>query len=88
MRMGDADRTAVDSSSSRCEQAELVEEMARVRAERDEAMASCRQLEHELGELRGRTKRLELSIYRRMARRQRWVRRVQRIVAWLPRRRP
>jgi hypothetical protein len=42
-----------------------------VRLERDAAVARARQLEHELGVLRGRVKRMELMMWRRTARRQR-----------------
>jgi hypothetical protein len=55
-----------------------------LRRERDEAVAHARALEHQLGELRGKVKRLELMMWRRTARRQRveaWVRRVR---GWLP----
>jgi hypothetical protein len=55
-----------------------------LRRERDEAIAHARSLEHQLGELRGKVKRLELMMWRRTARRQRveaWVRRVR---GWMP----
>jgi hypothetical protein len=55
-----------------------------LRRERDEAIAHARALEHQLGELRGKVKRLELTMWRRTARRQRveaWVRRVR---GWMP----
>jgi hypothetical protein len=55
-----------------------------LRRERDEAIAHARALEHQLGELRGKVKRLELMMWRRTARRQRveaWVRRVR---GWMP----
>jgi hypothetical protein len=48
--------------------------------ERDQAVAHARTLEHELGALRGKVKRLELMMWRRTARRQRvaaWVRRLR-----------
>ena len=61
--------------------------IARLRAERDEAIATCRELEAELGQLRARTKRLELMMYRRTMRRQRWMGRAQRLVALIPGRR-
>jgi hypothetical protein len=51
-----------------------------LRRERDEAAAHARALEHELGALRGKVKRLELMMWRRTARRQRveaWVRRLR-----------
>jgi hypothetical protein len=60
------------------------EDVEVVRRERDEAIAHARSLEHQLGELRGKVKRLELMMWRRTARRQRveaWVRRVR---GWLP----
>jgi hypothetical protein len=52
-----------------------------LRRERDEAIARARALEHELGTLRGKVKRLELMMWRRTARRQRlaeWAKRVRR----------
>lgn len=64
-----------------------VEDVVRLRAERDEAVATCRRLEHELGELRARTKRLELMMYRRTMRRQRWMGRAHRLAALIPGRR-
>jgi hypothetical protein len=51
-----------------------------LRRERDEAIAHARALEHELGQLRGKVKRLELVMWRRTARRQRveaWARRLR-----------
>ena len=42
-----------------------------LRRERDEAIAHARRLEHELGEQRGRVKRLELMMSRRKAWRER-----------------
>jgi hypothetical protein len=51
-----------------------------LRRERDQAVAHARTLEHELGALRGKVKRLELMMWRRTARRQRaagWVRRLR-----------
>jgi hypothetical protein len=51
-----------------------------LRRERDEAIAHARALEHELGAMRGKVKRLELMMWRRTARRQRvtgWARRVR-----------
>lgn len=59
------------------------DELAVARAERDAAIAHARQLEHELGALRGKVKRLELIMWRRTARRQRmvgWARRATRLV--------
>jgi hypothetical protein len=55
-----------------------------LRRERDQAVAHARTLEHELGALRGRVKRLELMMWRRTARRQRvagWVRRLRRMLS-------
>jgi hypothetical protein len=52
-----------------------------LRLERDEAIAHARALEHELGTLRGKVKRLELMVWRRTARRQRlteWAKRLRR----------
>ena len=40
-----------------------------VRAERDAASARCRELEHQLGAMRGRVKALERAMWRRTARR-------------------
>jgi hypothetical protein len=54
-----------------------------LRRERDEAIARARELEHELGALRGRVKRLEVMMWRRTARRQRlaaWARRLRRML--------
>jgi hypothetical protein len=53
----------------------------RLRAERDSAVARARQLEMELGELRGKVKRLELIMWRRTARRQLWRSRLERVLA-------
>jgi hypothetical protein len=57
------------------------EDVDQVRRERDEAIARARALEHELGTLRGKVKRLELMMWRRTARRQRlaaWAQRLRR----------
>jgi hypothetical protein len=54
-----------------------------LRRERDQAVAHARELEHELGALRGKVKRLELIMWRRTARRQRaaaWARRLRRML--------
>lgn len=56
-----------------------------LRRERDQAVAHARDLEHQLGALRGQVKRLELIMWRRTARRQRWVGRIHRIRRALPR---
>lgn len=53
----------------------------RLRAERDAAVARARELEMQLGELRGRVKRLELIMWRRTARRQLWRSRLERVLA-------
>jgi hypothetical protein len=58
-----------------------------LRRERDEATARARELEHELGALRGRVKRLELVMWRRTARRQRLAAWVRRLGGMLPPRR-
>jgi hypothetical protein len=58
-----------------------------LRRERDEATARVRELEHELGALRGRVKRLELMMWRRTARRQRLAARARRLRRMLPPRR-
>jgi hypothetical protein len=50
-----------------------------IRRERDAAAARVRELEHELGALRGRVKRLELMMWRRTARRRRVLAYVDRI---------
>ena len=55
-----------------------------LRRERDQAVAHARTLEHELGALRGKIKRLELVMWRRTARRQRvagWVRRLRGMIS-------
>jgi hypothetical protein len=54
-----------------------------LRRERDQAIAHARALEHELGEVRGKVKRLELMMWRRTARRQRaaaWAKRIRRMI--------
>ncbi len=56
-------------------------EIDRLRAERDAAVAHARDLEMQLGELRGRVKRLELIMWRRTARRQLWQARLDRVLA-------
>lgn len=53
----------------------------RLRTERDNAVARARELEMELGELRGMVKRLELIMWRRTARRQMWQSRIKRVLA-------
>lgn len=56
---------------------------ATLRRERDQAIAHARTLEHQLGDLRGKVKRLELIMWRRTARRQRvagWARRIRRML--------
>ncbi len=56
------------------------DDVAVLRRERDQAVAHARTIEHELGALRGKVKRLELMMWRRTARRQRvagWVRRLR-----------
>ena len=56
------------------------DDLAVLRRERDEAIAHARALEHELGAMRGKMKRLELMMWRRTARRQRvaaWARRLR-----------
>ncbi|HSL73194.1 MAG TPA: hypothetical protein VK853_01940 [Ilumatobacteraceae bacterium] len=63
-----------------------LDEIARLRAERDGAIARARELEMELGQLRGRVKRLELIMWRRTARRQLWRARLERVLAKVPRR--
>jgi hypothetical protein len=57
-----------------------------LRRERDEAVAHARSLEHQLGELRGKVKRLELIMWRRTARRQRVEAWAHRLRGVLPRR--
>lgn len=54
-----------------------------LRRERDQALAHARQLEHELGAMRGHVKRLEPIVLRCTARRRRaraWVQRARRLV--------
>jgi hypothetical protein len=56
------------------------EEVEVLRRQRDEAIARARDLEHQLGALRGKVKRLEVMMWRRTARRQRlaaWARRLR-----------
>jgi hypothetical protein len=50
-----------------------------LRRDRDSAIARARALEHELGELRGKVKRLELVMWRRTARRRLLAARVDRV---------
>jgi hypothetical protein len=87
MRMGEPDRTAVAPSATGLG-GPSSEEVARWKAERDEAVATCRRLEHELGALRGQVKRQELMMYRRTMRRQRWLGRMRRVAGWIPSRHP
>lgn len=47
-------------------------DIEQVRRERDAASARARALEHELGELRARTKQMEAAAWRRTARREYW----------------
>lgn len=56
-------------------------EIDRLRAERDAAVTHARELEMQLGTLRGRVKRLELIMWRRTARRQLWQSRLDRVLA-------
>jgi len=56
-------------------------EVTRLRAERDAAVAHARELEMQLGALRGQVKRLELIMWRRTARRQLWQSRLDRVLA-------
>jgi hypothetical protein len=56
-------------------------EIERLRAERDAAVAHARDLEMQLGVLRGQVKRLELIMWRRTARRQLWQSRLDRVLA-------
>ena len=58
----------------------------RLLAERDSAVARARELEMELGALRGQVKRLELIMWRRTARRQLWKARAERVLAKVRRR--
>jgi len=60
---------------------ETTNDADRLRTERDNAVARARELEMELGELRGKVKRLELMMWRRTARRQMWQSRIERILA-------
>jgi hypothetical protein len=66
-------------------EATATDELAVARSERDQAIAHARALEHELGALRGRVKRLELVMWRRTARRQRMAGRLRRVGALLRR---
>lgn len=56
-----------------------------LRRERDQAIAHARAVEHELGRLRGRVKRLELMMWRRTARRERVAQLVTRLRRRAPR---
>jgi hypothetical protein len=59
------------------------DDLAVAHHQRDQAIAHARVLEHQLGELRGRVKRLELIMWRRTARRQRlagWAGRIRRLI--------
>ena len=60
---------------------ESSDELTRLRAERDAAVAHARELEMQLGALRGQVKRLELIMWRRTARRQLWQSRLDRVLA-------
>ena len=60
------------------------DESEMLRRERDEAIAHARTLEHELGALRGKVKRLELMMWRRTARRQRLAALTRRLRRVLP----
>jgi hypothetical protein len=54
-----------------------------LRRERDQALAHARAMEHEVGALRGRVKRLEVIMWRRTRRRQQaaiWVSRARRLL--------
>lgn len=57
------------------------DDVSRLRAERDAAVAHARELELQLGALRGQVKRLELVMWRRTARRQLWQSRLERVLA-------
>jgi hypothetical protein len=57
------------------------DDVERLRAERDSAVAHARSLEMQLGELRGQVKRLELIMWRRTARRRLWRSRLDRVLA-------
>ncbi len=57
------------------------DDLEQLRAERDSAVARARELEMQLGELRGQVKRLELTMWRRTARRRLWQSRLERVVA-------
>lgn len=72
--------TARDAATESTPQRALGEpdDLDGLRRERDIAVARVRELEHELGALRGKVKRLELMMWRRTARRQRLVARATR----------
>lgn len=61
------------------------DELAAAVAERDLAVARVREVEAELGELRGHVKRLELMMWRRTARRELWKSRAQRLITMVRR---
>lgn len=56
------------------------DDLEQLRAERDAAIAHARALEMQLGELRGKVKRLELIMWRRTARRRLWRSRLDRVL--------
>ena len=60
---------------------ENADDVERLRTERDSAVDRVRDLEMQLGELRGQVKRLELMMWRRTARRQLWQSRLERVLA-------
>ncbi len=72
-----SDTAATDAGTG----ADLTAEVHRLRSERDAAVAHARNLEMQLGELRGHVRRLDLMMWRRTARRQLWQARLQRVIA-------
>jgi hypothetical protein len=66
--------------------ANLLADLEVTRRQRDQAVAHARDVEFELGELRGKVKRLDLMMWRRTARRQRLLGWARRLRTLLPRR--
>jgi hypothetical protein len=74
-------RTTPDTTAQVPSVTGTTDDADRLRIERDGAVARARELEMELGELRGKVKRLELMMWRRTARRQLWQSRIERVLA-------
>ena len=74
-------RSRVDTTGRTRPVSGTADDPDRLRAKRDSAVARARELEMQLGELRGQVKRLELMMWRRTARRQLWQSRLERVLA-------